>query len=212
MEIRRLVWRELSLNIDCIPLVTIRQSVQQQAYLSHFLLLICEHALRTETLQSAESTYEPVSFSLLFAASVFSCDEKRSSLWSPHRELAGEVTGVTFQTPTPPLFQNFSIRIQKFYKLENPTPVQTPVTVYRRSNRNLPMSLLKKWDDHADSCYCRNWKATPDPGPFFSQRFGSGSAPERKMQNPAGVDSGTQNPVPPGPLALGKGAFLRWSW
>jgi len=22
-------------------------------------------------------------------------------------------------------------------------------------------------NDHADFCYCRNWKVTPDPGPVF---------------------------------------------
>ena len=34
-----------------------------------------------------------------------------------------------------------------------------------RSNRNLPMFLLRK--DHTDSCHCRNWKVTPGPGPVF---------------------------------------------
>jgi len=34
-----------------------------------------------------------------------------------------------FQTPTPLLFQNFGIRVQQFFKFENPTPVQTPATI-----------------------------------------------------------------------------------
>jgi len=38
-----------------------------------------------------------------------------------------------FQTPTPLLFQNFSIRdqirVRIFFKFENPTPLQTPATI-----------------------------------------------------------------------------------
>ena len=48
-----------------------------------------------------------------------------------------------------------------------------------------------------DSCCCRNWKVTPDPGPFFSQIFDSGSGSGGKTQNPAAVDSGYPDPVPP---------------
>jgi len=40
-------------------------------------------------------------------------------------------TGVTFQTPSPLLFQNFCIwfRFRQCFKYENPIPVQTPATI-----------------------------------------------------------------------------------
>jgi len=34
-----------------------------------------------------------------------------------------------FQTATPILFQNCSIRVRLFFKFENPAPVQTPATI-----------------------------------------------------------------------------------
>ena len=64
---------------------------------------------------------------------------------------------------------------------------------YHKSNRNLPMFLLKKWSRRlllspklkSDSC----------SGISFSQIFDSRS--ERKTQNPAGVGSFTPDPWPP---------------
>jgi len=47
---------------------------------------------------------------------------------------------------------------------------------------------------NSDSALVPNF-LNPDPGPGFSQIFDSGSA--RKTQNPAGVDSGNPDPVPP---------------
>ena len=69
-----------------------------------------------------------------------------------------------FQSPTPLLFQNFWIRIQKFFKFENPTPAQTPTTIIDPI-KIYPCLYLRI--DHTDSCCCRNWKGTPGPGPFF---------------------------------------------
>jgi len=34
-----------------------------------------------------------------------------------------------------------------------------------QTNLNLPIFYLR--NAHTDSCYCRNWKVTPDPGPVF---------------------------------------------
>ena len=101
-----------------------------------------------------------------------------------------------FQTPTPLLFQNFWIRVWLFFKFENPTPDQNPVTII---DPIVIYSSICLRNDHTDSCYCRNGKVTSDPGPGFSQIFDSesGSGHERKTQNPAGVESGTPDPVPP---------------
>ena len=100
-----------------------------------------------------------------------------------------------FQTPTPLLFQNFRIRVRnrvrQFVIFVNPTPVQTPATIidlgviyscfyFRNDNRLLLLPKLK---------------SDPGSGSSFSQTFDSGS--ERKTQNPAGVDSGYPDPVPP---------------
>ena len=59
-----------------------------------------------------------------------------------------------FQTPTPLLFQNFWISVRQFFKIENPTPVQTPVTII---NPSLIYPCFYLRNDHTDSCYCRNW-------------------------------------------------------
>ena len=62
-----------------------------------------------------------------------------------------------------------------------------------RSNRNLPVFLLKKWPRRL--LLLAKLKSGSASGPGFSQIFESGS--ERKTQNPAGVDSGTPDQVPP---------------
>ena len=62
-----------------------------------------------------------------------------------------------------------------------------------RSNRNLPMFLPKKWPHRI--LLLLNWKSDSRSG--FSQIFDSGSGSEIKTQNPAGVDSGNPDPVPP---------------
>jgi len=68
-----------------------------------------------------------------------------------------------------------------------------------RSNRNLPMFLPRKWPHRL--LLLPNWKSYSGSGSGFSQIFdsGSGSGSERKTQNPAGVDSGYPDPVPPLP-------------
>ena len=70
------------------------------------------------------------------------------------------------QTPTLLLFQNFWIRfrVRKFFIFENPTPVQTPATII---NPTLIDPCFYLRNDHTDSCYCRNWKATPVQVRFF---------------------------------------------
>jgi len=74
-----------------------------------------------------------------------------------------------FQTPTPLLFQKFWIRIRvrvrKFFNIEKTTPVQTPATI--DATGKYQWFYLR--NDHADSCYCRNWKVTPNLGSVFQQ-------------------------------------------
>jgi len=58
--------------------------------------------------------------------------------------------------------------VRKFLKFENPTPVQTPTKII---NPTLiyPCFYLRNY--LTDSCYCRNWKVNPDPGPFLPNFF-----------------------------------------
>jgi len=64
-----------------------------------------------------------------------------------------KVTGVTFQTPIPLLFRNFRIRVLKFFKFENPTPLQTPAPI---DPTEIHPCFYSR-NDHAKSCYCWNW-------------------------------------------------------
>jgi len=66
--------------------------------------------------------------------------------------------------------RNFWVRIlvRQFFKFENPTPVQTPASIIDPTV-SYPCFYLR--NDHTDSCCCRNWKVTLDPGPFFPKFF-----------------------------------------
>jgi len=64
---------------------------------------------------------------------------------------------------------------------------------YQQFNRNSPMFLLKKWQLRL--LLLLKFKSDCGSGSVFSQIFDSGS--ERKTQNPARVDSGTQDPWSP---------------
>jgi len=63
-----------------------------------------------------------------------------------------------FQTPTPLLFQTFWIRVRQFFKFENQTPLQTTARIIDTTVIYPCFYLI---NDHADSCYCLNWKVTP---------------------------------------------------
>jgi len=89
--------------------------------------------------------------------------------------------------------KNSWIQIRQFFKFENPTPVQTPVTI--DPTGDLSMFLLKKWPRWL--LLLPNLKSDSGSWSGFSQVFDSGSGSERTMQNPAGVDSATQDPWPP---------------
>jgi len=87
---------------------------------------------------------------------------------------ASEVAGVTF---TPILFQFFWIRVQKFFKFENPTfglrlrSIQLGI---------YPCFYLRK--DNSDSCYCRNLKVTLDSDQIFQKFLTPDSGPKEKLR------------------------------
>jgi len=84
-----------------------------------------------------------------------------------------------FQTPTPLLFQNFWIRTGKFFKFENPTPVQTPNTII---DQTVIYQCFHLRNDHTNSCYCRHWKVTPDPVPAFHRFLTLDPGPKEKCR------------------------------
>ena len=94
-----------------------------------------------------------------------------------------KIAGVTFQTPTPLLFQNFwiwlRIRFWMFFTFEKPTSVQTPATII---NSTLICPRLYLRNDHTDSCYSRNWNMTPDPVPKEKRRIISELTPVLQCQ------------------------------
>jgi len=61
-----------------------------------------------------------------------------------------EVAGVTSSDSDSLLFRKFRIRVLKFFKFENPTPLQTPATIDPTEIH--PCFYLR--NDHAKSCYC----------------------------------------------------------
>ena len=101
-----------------------------------------------------------------------------------------------FRTLTSLLFQKFGIRIRvlQFFKVENPTPVQTPSTIINIT-LIFPCFLLKKWRHRL--LLLLKLKSDSGSGSVFFQIFDSGS--EEKTQNPTGDESGYPDPVPPLP-------------
>jgi len=93
-----------------------------------------------------------------------------------------------FQTPTPLLFENFwiRIRIRLFFKFENPTPVQTPVTIIDPTVI-YPCFYLR--NDRKDYCCCRNGKVTPVPGPVFHKFLTPGPDPSPKEKRRIPLES-----------------------
>jgi len=90
---------------------------------------------------------------------------------------AAKVAGVTFSDSDPLLFQNFWIRVRKFFKIENQNFVQTPATIIDLTVI-FPCFYLR--NDHIDSCYGRNKKVTPGPRPFFPKILTSEPDPKEK--------------------------------
>jgi len=101
---------------------------------------------------------------------------------------------------TPILFQNFWIRIrvraQKFFKFENPTPVQTPATIDATEIQQCFSLRNDIYKDHAWLLLLSKMSSSSWSVSGFSQIFDSGSGSERKTQNPAGVGSGNPDPWP----------------
>jgi len=67
------------------------------------------------------------------------------------------------------------------FQLDNSTLVQTPAIFID------PIVIHRCFylrNDHTDSCYCRNWKVTPDPGPGFHNVLtpGADSGPKQSAE------------------------------
>jgi len=79
-----------------------------------------------------------------------------SCTWAP------EVPVVTFSdSDSPPVPTSLNPGPgPEIFKFENPTPVQTPAA----SDPTEIFPCFYQRNDHAGSCYCRNWKVTPGPG------------------------------------------------
>jgi len=71
-----------------------------------------------------------------------------------------EVAGVTFSDSDSAPVPKFLNPGPAFFKFENPTPVKTLATII---NAILIYPCFYLRNGHTDSCYCRNWKVTPDP-------------------------------------------------
>ena len=101
---------------------------------------------------------------------------------------ASEVAGATFSdSDSSPVPKYFNPSPKIFLISESDSCSDSG---YRRSKRNLPMFLLKKWPLRL--LPLPELKSDSGSGSIFSQIFHSGS--ERKRQNPAGVDSGSMAP------------------
>jgi len=86
-----------------------------------------------------------------------------------------------FQTPTPLLFNDFLIRVRKFFNLrirvfQTPATTIDPTVIY---------PCFFRRNDHTDSCYRRNGKVTPYPGSFFHKFFtlAPDPGPKEKRRN-----------------------------
>ena len=101
-----------------------------------------------------------------------------------------EVAGVTFSNsdsaPVPKVWNAATLQIW-----ESDTCSDSGYNHW--SNRNLPMFLPTKWPHRL--LLLPKWKS--DSGSGFLRIFDSWSGYERKTQNPAGVDSGKPDLVPP---------------
>ena len=64
-----------------------------------------------------------------------------------------------------------------FSNFMNPTPIQTPATI---TDPTVIYSCFYLRNDHTDSCYCQNWKVTPDPGSIFHKFLTPRPDPARK--------------------------------
>jgi len=91
-----------------------------------------------------------------------------------------EVAGVTFSdsnsAPVPKFLNPDPVRL--LFKFENPTPVQTPAAII---NPAVIYSCFYLRNHRTDSCYCRNGKMTPDPGPVFHKFLTPGPKEKRRI-------------------------------
>jgi len=111
-------------------------------------------------------------------------------------------------TPTPLLFQKFSIwiqvRVRQFFKFENPTPVKTPATIINPTEI-WPCFYLR--NDHTGSCNCRNWKGAPETGPDFHKYLTPGQEPGPNEKRRILPESTPASRTQPSSLLV----YLRWN-
>jgi len=107
-----------------------------------------------------------------------------------------EVTGITFSdsdyTPVPKFFNLGPDPRSKIFQIWESDSCSDSGCI--RCTRNLPMFLLKKWQ--RSLLLLLKLKSGSGSGSGFQQIVDSGPGSERKMRNPAGVESGTPDPWP----------------
>jgi len=109
-----------------------------------------------------------------------------------------------FQTLTPFLFQNFwiPIRVRKFFKFDDPTPVQNPASI----DPNEIYLWFYFRNDRADCCYCPIWKLTEDPVSVFQNFW-------LQIQVWKNAESCRSRLLHFGSMATStSGFFQRWPW
>jgi len=75
-----------------------------------------------------------------------------------------EVAGVTFLDSESAPIPKFLNPGPAIFKFEDPTPVQIPAAI---TDLTVIYPCFYLGNNHTDSCFCRNWKMTPDRGPVI---------------------------------------------
>ena len=75
-----------------------------------------------------------------------------------------EVAGVTFSDSESAPIPKFVNPGPAIFKFEDPTPVQIPAAI---TDLTVIYPCFYLGNNHTDSCFCRNWKMTPDRGPVI---------------------------------------------
>ena len=106
-----------------------------------------------------KSIMSVVSFALAVVF-IIRIKSKFNIIWYSPDPVQSKSSAHLCSAPVPKFWIRLRIRVRKFFKYENPTPVQTPATIIDPTEI-YPCFTLR--NDHTDSCYCRNRKLTPAP-------------------------------------------------